>query len=84
LPTPKLVVVESPYRLVFNPLLDYILATQREHPDRQIAVLIPELVARHWYHHLLHNKRAAMLKALLLVRGGEDVVVINVPWYLSA
>jgi hypothetical protein len=84
LPTPKLVVVESPYRHVFNPLLDYILATQREHPDRQIAVLIPELVARHWYHHLLHNKRAAMLKALLLVRGGEDVVVINVPWYLSA
>ncbi|MBZ5560457.1 MAG: APC family permease [Acidobacteriia bacterium] len=84
LPTPKLVVIESPYRHVFNPLLDYILAMQREQPDRQIAVLIPELVARHWYHHLLHNKRAAMLKALLLVRGGEDVVVVNVPWYLSA
>ena len=49
----------------------------------QIAVLIPELVARRWYHHLLHNKRAAMLKALLLVRGDEDIVVINVPWYLS-
>ena len=56
---------------------------KRKHPDRQIAVLIPELVARRWYHHLLHNKRAAMLKALLLVRGDEDVVVINVPWYLS-
>src|SRR5262249_9693036 len=83
LPVPRLVTIESPYRHVFNPLLDYILEAKRRHPDRQIAVLIPELVARHWYHHLLHNKRAAMLKALLLVRGDEDIVVINVPWYLS-
>jgi amino acid transporter len=83
LPVPKLVTIASPYRHVFNPLLDYILEMKRRHPDRQIAVLIPELIARRWYHHLLHNKRAAMLKALLLVRGDEDVVVINVPWYLS-
>src|ERR1700681_3036169 len=83
LPTPQLVTVASPYRHVFNPLIDYILAMKGTHPDRQIAVLIPELIARRWYHHLLHNKRAAMLKALLLVRGDEDIVVINVPWYLS-
>jgi amino acid transporter len=83
LAVPQLVVVPSPYRHVFNPLLDYILDMKRRHPDRQIAVLIPELVARHWYEHLLHNKRAALLKALLLVRGDEDIVVVNVPWYLS-
>lgn len=83
LATPRLVVVPSPYRHVFNPLLDYILEIKRQHPDRQIAVLIPELIARHWYEHLLHNKRAALLKALLLVRGDEDIVVINVPWYLT-
>jgi len=83
LPTPQLVVVPSPYRHVFNPLLDYILEMKRRHADRQIAVLIPELVASRWYEHLLHNKRAAMLKALLLVRGDEDIVVVNVPWYLS-
>ncbi|HEX7136998.1 MAG TPA: APC family permease [Vicinamibacterales bacterium] len=83
LATPQLVVVPSPYRHVFNPLLDYILDLKQRHPDRQIAVLIPELIARHWYEHLLHNKRAAMLKALLLVRGDEDIVVINVPWYLT-
>jgi hypothetical protein len=70
LAVPKLVELTSPYRYVFN-------------PDRQVAVLIPELVARHWYEHLLHNKRAALLKALLLVRGDQDIVVINVPWYLS-
>jgi amino acid transporter len=84
LPTPRLVTIASPYRHVFNPLLDYILEMGRQHPDRQIAVLIPELVARRWYHHILHNKRAAMLKALLLVRGDEDIVVINVPWYLMS
>jgi hypothetical protein len=83
LPTPHLVEVASPFRHVFNPLLDYVVGMKRDHPDRQIAVLIPELVARRWYHHLLHNKRAAMLKALLLVRGDEDIVVINVPWYLT-
>jgi amino acid transporter len=83
LATPRLVTIQSPYRHVFNPLLHYVIRMKREHPDRQIAVLIPELVARRWYEHLLHNKRAALLKALLLVRGDEDIVVINVPWYLS-
>ena len=63
--------------------IDYICEMKRRHPDRQIAVLIPELIARHCYEHLLHNKRAAMLKALLLVRGDDDVVVINVPRDLS-
>lgn len=82
--TPVLVTVPSPYRHVFNPLHEFILRMKNEHPDRQIAVLIPELVARRWYHHFLHNKRAAMLKAMLLVRGDEDIVVVNVPWYLSA
>jgi hypothetical protein len=84
LPIPRLVSLASPYRHVFNPLLQYILDTKRANPDRQIAVLVPELVAHHWYEHFLHNKRAAMLKALLLVRGDEDIVVINVPWYLGA
>jgi hypothetical protein len=81
---PQLVEVDSPYRHVFNPLLDYVLDAKKRHPERQIAVLIPELVARRWYHHLLHNKRASRLKALLLVRGDDDIVVINVPWYLDA
>jgi hypothetical protein len=84
LPLPKLVEVPSPYRHVFNPLFNYVVQMKARHPDRQIAVLIPELVAARWYHHLLHNKRATMLKTLLLVRGDDDIVVINVPWYLEA
>jgi hypothetical protein len=83
-PAPQLVVLPSPYRLVLTPIVDYVLETERSHPDRQIAVLIPELVERHWYHHLLHNKRAELLKTLVLLKGNQRIIVINVPWYLKA
>jgi hypothetical protein len=47
-------------------------------------VIVPELVERHWYHYLLHNQRAELLKALLFIRGSRNIVLINVPWYISA
>src|SRR5262245_41587247 len=84
LPTPRLVPISSPYRHVINPIIDYVFKVRDQNPDRQIVVLVPELVAYRWYHHLLHNKRAEMLKALLLLRGDQNIVVINVPWYLSS
>jgi hypothetical protein len=80
---PELVVLPSPYRLVLGPIVDYVLEAERTCPSQQIAVLIPELVERHWYHYLFHNKRASVLKALLLLRGNQRIVVINVPWYLD-
>lgn len=83
LPPAELVVLRSPYRLVVLPIVDYIRETERNHPDQQIAVLIPELVERRWYHYLLHNQRAALLKTLLLFKGNPQTVVINVPWYLN-
>jgi amino acid transporter len=84
LPTPKLVVVSSPYRFIIGPIVEYVLDLQRKDPARQIAVLIPELVERHWYYYFLHNQRAAMLKTLLYVRGNQRIAVINVPWYLDS
>ncbi|MBV8731523.1 MAG: APC family permease [Acidobacteriia bacterium] len=81
LPVPKLEVIESPYRFVIGPLLDFILKVEREHPDRQIAVVLPNLVEQHWYHRFLHNQRAELLTALLLVRGGQRIEIVNVPWY---
>jgi hypothetical protein len=84
IPTPELVVLPSPYRLILTPIVDYVLELEKICPTRQVAVLIPELVERHWYHNMLHNKRAAVLKALLLLRGTDRIVVINVPWYLEA
>jgi amino acid transporter len=83
LAAPELVVLPSPYRLVLGPIVNYVLEAERASPGQQIAVLIPELVERHWYHYLFHNKRASVLKALLLLRGNQRIIVINVPWYLD-
>ncbi len=84
LPAPQLVVIPSPYRHLFSLLLAYITQLKDSHPNRQIAVIIPQLIEHRWYHYLLHNQRASILKALLLLRGDQRVVVINVPWYLTA
>ncbi|HLJ86161.1 MAG TPA: APC family permease [Candidatus Angelobacter sp.] len=82
-PAPQLKVVPSPYRFVLNPIFEYIIQEAKKYPDRQIAVIIPEKVDRHWYHYFLHNKRAAVLKALLYFSGNRQVIVMNIPWYLE-
>jgi amino acid transporter len=79
---PELVLLASPYRFVIAPLVDYILQLERDNPARQIAVLVPELVVKHWWQTPLHNQRAQLLKLLLLVRGNQRIMVINIPWYL--
>jgi hypothetical protein len=79
---PRLVILPSPFRFVLPPLVDYVLKVEREHPERQIAVLIPELMVKHWWQAPLHNQRAQLLKLLLLVRGNQRIIVINIPWYL--
>jgi hypothetical protein len=80
---PELVVLASPYRFIVATIVDYTLDLVQKNPDNIVAVVIPELVESRWYHYLLHNQRANLLKALLLVKGNERVVVINVPWYLQ-
>jgi hypothetical protein len=79
---PELVLIESPYRFVLGPLVDYILKVESECPHRQVAVLVPELVVKHWWQTPLHNQRAQVLKLLLLMRGNQRIMVINIPWYL--
>ncbi len=83
LAVPELVVVRSPFRFVITPIVDYVLAMEKKNPNRQIAVLVPELVVKRWYQNLLHNHRAQLLKFFLLVKGNQRIVVINVPWYLK-
>ena len=82
LPVPALVLLNSPFRFVVRPIADYVLTVQQENPTRNVAVLIPELVERHWYYGLLHNNRSTILKALLLFKGNPRTAVINIPWYL--
>jgi amino acid transporter len=84
LPVPALVVLHSPYRFVIQPILDHVLAVERAHQDRMVAVVIPELVERRWYHYFLHNQRGELLAALVLVKGDRRIVIVNVPWYLNA
>jgi hypothetical protein len=79
---PQLVVLRSEHRELFAPLLRFVTQLASEHPDRQVAVVVPEMVEPRWYHYLLHNHTASVLKAMLLFRGGPQIVVINTPWYL--
>ncbi len=80
---PQLMILASPYRKLFSPLLRYINQLKEEYPNRTMAIVISELVESKWYQYLLHNQRATGLKAALLLQGGDRVVVINVPWYLE-
>jgi len=82
-PVPKLVVVKSSFRYILQPLLEYILKVCPADEAQRVCVLVPELVVRHWWENLMHNRRADLLKVLLLVRGNRNVVVINIPWYLD-
>jgi amino acid transporter len=84
LPPPKLVVLRSPFREVINPLLEHVQRLAKIHPGRAIAVIVPQLVERRWYHAVLHSHTATILEGLLLLRGGPQIVVIETPWYLSA
>ncbi len=81
-PEPELVSVQSNFRTVITPLLDYILKLEELNPTRKVAVIIPELVVRHWWENFLHNQRTQVLKLLLLVKGNQRIIVINIPWYL--
>lgn len=79
LPVP-LTVVESPYREVTRPILDYVKRIRRESPRDLVTVFIPEYVVGHWWEQLLHNQSALRLKGRLLFTPG--VMVTNVPWQL--
>jgi amino acid transporter len=79
---PELVTVKSNYRTIISPLMDYVLKLEDDNPGRKVAVLLPELVVRHWWENLLHNQRVQLLKLLLLLKGNQRIVVVNIPWYL--
>jgi hypothetical protein len=82
LPEPELAILPSSYRFIIHPLMDYILDLEEKNPGRKIAVLLPELVVRHWWENALHNQRVQLLKLLLLLKGNQRIVVVNIPWYL--
>jgi hypothetical protein len=82
LPVPNLVVLESPFRFVVKPIVDYALKMQAENPDNHIAILVPEFIEHHWYNVLLHNNRSQLLKTYINLQENPRITVINIPWYL--
>ncbi|HJT16422.1 MAG TPA: APC family permease [Thermoanaerobaculia bacterium] len=80
--SPQLVLLPSPYRRLFSPLVKYVEKLRQEQRG-MIAVILPDLVEGSWWQYLLHTHRADVLRSLLLMRGHQRVVVISVPWYLE-
>jgi amino acid transporter len=81
IPVP-LVTLDSPYRDVTRPALDYIRHIRRESPRDVVSVFVPEYVVGHWWEHLLHNQSALRLKARMLFQPG--VMLTSVPWQLGS
>jgi hypothetical protein len=81
-----LVVLESPYRSTIGPLLAYLDEVDQREPERGLAVVVlPEFVPAHWWHHLLHNQTALLIKTVLTYRRGQTRkgrVIIDVPYHL--
>jgi amino acid transporter len=78
----RLVILDSPYRLLLEPLLQYIaeIATQRQ-TNETITIVVPQFVPGRWWHNFLHNQTAIMLRLALLFRRG--IVITDVPFHLE-
>lgn len=78
----RLVILESPYRLLLEPLLEYIeeVAAQRQ-PNEAITIVVPQFVPRRWWHNLLHTQTAMLLRLALLFRPG--IVITDVPYQVE-
>jgi hypothetical protein len=75
-------IIDSPYREVTRPVVEYVRSIRRESPRDIVAVFIPEYVVGHWWENLLHNQSALWLKNRLLFTPG--VMVTSVPWQLTS
>jgi len=77
-----LTVIESPYREITRPVLDFVRGLRRQGPRDVVTVFIPEYVVGRWWEQVLHNQSALRLKGRLLFQPG--VMVTSVPWQLDS
>lgn len=75
-------ILDSPYREITKPVIDYVKAIRSDSPNDLIAVFVPQYVVGHWWEQLLHNQSALRLKSRLLF--SNSVMVISVPWQLES
>ena len=76
-----LVVLESPYRSLMEPLLDYVEQVDAENPDDFVTIVLPEFIPARWWHHLFHNQSALLIKGAFLFK--PNTVVTSVPFHLA-
>ncbi len=77
----ELEILSSPYRSIVRPLVEYVLHLQAETPGALVTVVTPELVPRHWWEYLLHNKTALYIRTAFLFK--PNVVVVAVPYLVG-
>ncbi|MFE9249570.1 APC family permease [Streptomyces sp. NPDC007088] len=75
-------ILDSPYREITRPVMEYVKRLRKENPRDIVSVIIPEYVVGHWYEHLLHNQSALRLKGRLLFTPG--VMVTSVAYQLES
>ena len=76
-----LVILNSPYRSLLRPLVEYLDALQSLGDDHMVTVVIPEFLPSRWWQHILHNQTALLIKGVLLFR--KNTVVVDVPYLLK-
>jgi amino acid transporter len=75
----RLVILDSPYRLMIEPLLDYVgEISNRRQPNETITIVVPQFVPKRWWANLLHTQTALWLRMALLFKPG--IVITDVPY----
>jgi len=78
----RLVVIESPYRLFIEPLLEYIEEIDRNRqPNEMISIVVPQFIPSRFYHSWLHSQTAETLRKVLMSR--KDIVIMEVPYLVD-
>jgi hypothetical protein len=78
----RLVILDSPYRLMIEPVLHYVeeIAAKRQ-PNEIITIVVPQFVPKRWWHNVLHAQTATWLRLALLFK--PDIVVTDVPYQVE-
>jgi hypothetical protein len=78
----RLVILESPYRVLIEPILDYIeMISAKRQAGEIITIVVPQFVPKHWWHNLLHTQAAVLLRLVLMFKQG--IVIVDVPYQVE-
>ncbi|WP_211176123.1 hypothetical protein [Brasilonema sp. UFV-L1] len=75
-----LIILESPYRSVISPIVEFVSQFEERYRDTYTTVIIPVFVTRNWWEGLLHNQTTLFLKTALRVK--KSRVITTVMYYL--